>query len=106
MFTFKWLAVPSICAALLFAPASPVLAETGTHKKKTHKVVVHKPTAKKKTVAEMAAKAAKPSAKVAQKSAKKKVVAMNSKAPAKSKKHGKRKTPTRLISACGQLAPS
>lgn len=55
MFTFKWLAVPSLCAALLLAPTSPVLADSSTHEKKAKKTVEHKPTSHKKSKKAVAA---------------------------------------------------
>jgi hypothetical protein len=99
MFTFKWLAVPSLCAALAVAPASMVLADSGTHKKKAHRTAVHKPQkASTKKVAEASMTAAKPAAPKAAvkahsatKDTKKKIATMSS---TKSTKTAKGKTNT------------
>jgi hypothetical protein len=99
MFTFKWLAVPSLCAALIFAPASMALAETSTHGKKPHKAAKKSKKSavamsKKSKVAPMSKTAEKPieahAAKIAPKSAKKKVAAMSSTAPTKKGKSKKK----------------
>src|SRR5689334_8982572 len=107
MFTFKWLAVPSICAALLFAPASNVLADPSTHVKKANKPAPHKTTAhkkSKKSVAEMSAETAKAAdaiknAKTKGAVSKKKAVTMSTTTPpaktkgkSTGKKNGKHKT--------------